>query len=179
MNVYNQFFASKIPKLPKLPELPDCFKLPSAADQALRMFGIETGDAFIRNTPIEGHHTVETYKRFLEGMESIIQTSSLPINLNPFKQASQWANKIENINSPEDLRSVANEMKTAVEALKIGGELWMPLGWGNRDEGGHAMSLCIRRISKSRYEVTTLNTGAGIENHPAIMIDGKRKVQLS
>ncbi len=171
MNVYNQFFATE------LPELPASLNNPSAADQALRMFGIETGDAFIKKTPIEGHHTVQTYKRFLEGMESIIQTSQLPIHLEPFKKASEWANKIENIQSREDLRLVANEMKTAVETLKVGGELWLPIGWGDRDGGGHAMSLCIRRISKSRYEVTTLNTGAGIENHPAILIDGKRKVQ--
>jgi hypothetical protein len=169
MNLYNQFFISSNHFLKNIPL--------SKEDQGLRMFGIETGDAFIGNTPIEGHQTVATYKQFLKGMESIIQTHNLPIDLDPFKKASEWANKIEQVFSLVGLYSLANEMKTAVESMKVGDSLWLPLGWSNREDGGHAMSLCIRRISKSRYEVTTLNTGDGISHHPAIIIDGKRKTQ--
>lgn len=155
----------------------------------LKMFSMECADAFITETEhLEGNTYSRTLPRFAETLGKAIDFMKgqgftiEDIDTTPFQQAAEIAQEIDDrlIHSDNmdtlSIRNYASQLAEKCSGLKSGESLWLPGGWAGRPSG-HAILFRLQRQPDNSYAFTIFNTGAGLNYHDSIIVNGEEKFQ--
>lgn len=165
----------------------------------LRLFAQIQNDAELSGSGLQGQKNMWPVVRHLKILTSILSNRDLAgvdnEKIKSFKRLLDTYTEVEDIISESQAdflklnRYEANYRsmleiykrkyaKKIIELMDKGtttNRILLPFGWGNDEESGHAMLLCIEKIANKKYRVIIFNTGAGLEYHSHKILGNKEK----
>ena len=138
------------------------------------------GEVFIANSGLEG----ETQGNMMKYLTAYLENSNLSENgkklLRTLKSSEEFFEKFpfDEMCDAGKVLAVRDSFCGLVNAkfknLAAGEKLLMPTGWVSTS-GGHAMYLEAMKQDNGKFTVRIFNSGAGLENHPKILLDNTYK----
>ena len=149
-----------------------------------RFLAILSGDAFIKDTPLEGYAFDESMAHYIDFFEMLLRHKDSPEvkefepyfpkiqsyldQLKACKTISERTHKIMDAGLSADAATRTKLVKDYAEELSRefakGGMDWFPTGWVDTSSGGHAMLLKIEKNGNIAF----INSGGGLEYHSLV-----------
>lgn len=154
---------------------------------SFEQFANESADPFIRESKFEGLNFNTALQRYRKMVASIEPSAAawlehglltLADKINKIKIAGQ--NDADK--GFKQLEALAASITKDIQDLQAGHEFWIPGGWIDNTDKGHAMVYRIKKQQNGKYSLTIFNSGSGIEYHhqvivPEGMTPGKTQVK--
>lgn len=160
----------------------------------LKLFALESGEAFIGKTPLEGSsiassvermencsqrvkHLLSAQEQELLDLSAFIEIKKIDQELSDIKVAGK--NEADFAKQLGLVTAYAQTINSKIKNLKPEESLWMPGGWSgtSSDNGGHAMLYQVTCQTNGHYSFTVFNTGAGIHYHLGVEIHEEAKTE--
>lgn len=136
-------------------------------------FAGEFGDAYIKNTNLEGGQTgpsIITLNRIIRSFVKPDECSALGDDYGKIENLCRdldWAAEIDRSGDPESFTNVLDNITVRIKSLRERQRLLVPGGWATRTKGNHAIFYVVECLTEGEmFSMTVCNTGQGIFYHP-------------